>query len=322
MQILEGLDGLRRLPAGGVLSVGNFDGVHLGHQEILRRARELRDRTSGAALAVITFEPHPLTVLKPELAPPRLTPPAFKQLLLRGAGVDQLVILPPEPDVLNLTAEQFWAILRDEVRPAHLVEGESFNFGRGRAGTIEKLHAWAAPGPVKLTIVEPVEVALLDFTIVPVSSSFIRWLLARGRVRDAAICMGHPYVLEGEVVRGHQRGAGIGVPTANLRPAGQLIPGDGVYAGRSRFEGVIYPAAVSVGTMPTFGDDQRQVEVHLIGFAGDLYGKTLSVEIVDWVREQCKFKSIDALKEQLLGDIRYCAERAAIDPTVAVARAG
>src|SRR5688500_13556942 len=106
MQVLQGLNGLRQLPTGSILSVGNFDGLHLGHQEILRRARTLRDRTPGKRLAVVTFEPHPMTVLKPELAPPRLTPSNLKQSLLRAAGVDHLVILPPEPAVLNITAEQ------------------------------------------------------------------------------------------------------------------------------------------------------------------------------------------------------------------------
>ena len=319
MQILKGLDGLRRLPNGAVLSVGNFDGLHRGHQEILRRARALRDPTTGAKLAVVTFEPHPLTVLKPELAPPRLTPPPLKQSLLRDAAVDHLVILPPDPAVLNLTAEQFWAILRDAVRPTHIVEGQSFNFGRGRTGTIDKLREWAAASAVNLTIVEPVEVALLDFTIVPVSSSFIRWLLARGRVRDAAICTGRPYVLEGDVVRGHQRGTAIGVPTANLRTDDQLVPGDGVYAAKCRLNGTTYPVALSVGTMPTFGKNERQVEAHLINFTGDLYGRRIAVEIVDWVREQWTFKSIDALKQQLARDVAYCGERAGIDPTLPVA---
>ena len=321
MQVLQGLNGLRQLPKGSILSVGNFDGLHLGHQEILRRAKTLRDKSAGAQLAVVTFEPHPMTVLKPELAPPRLTPPGLKQSLLRTAGVDHLVILPPEPAVLNLTAEQFWAILRDEVKPTHMVEGQSFNFGRARTGTIDKLREWAAASAVNLAIVDPVEVALLDFTVVPVSSSFIRWLLARGRVRDAAICMGRTYVLEGEVVRGHQRGKGIGVPTANLRPDGQLVPADGVYAGRCNVDGVTYPVALSVGTMPTFGPNERQVEVHLIGFAADLYGKRIAVEFVDWVREQSKFKSIDALKQQLARDIAYCAERAGINPTLPLATA-
>lgn len=323
MQITEGLDGLRGLAKGTVLSVGNFDGIHLGHQEILRRAGLLREQAgAGAKLAVVTFEPHPLTVLKPELAPPRLTPPALKQSLLRGMGVDHLVILPPDPAVLNLTAEAFWAILRDEVKPAHMVEGQSFNFGRGRTGTIDKLREWAAQSDVRLTIVQPVEVALLDFTIVPVSSSFIRWLLARGRVRDAAICTGRPYVMEGEVVRGHQRGRGIGVPTANVRANGQLVPGEGVYVGRARVDGATYPAAVSIGTMPTFGENQRQVEVHVIDFDGDLYGKTLAVEFIDWVREQSKFKSIDALKQQLARDIAYCAERAGVNATAPIAKVG
>jgi riboflavin kinase / FMN adenylyltransferase len=320
MQVLHGLDGLRRLSAGAVVSVGNFDGVHLGHQEIVRRAKGLRDGTAGARLAVVTFEPHPMTVLKPELAPPRLTPPSLKQELMRAAGVDDYVVLPPEPAVLNLTAEDFWKVIRDEVKPSHMVEGQSFNFGRGRTGTIDQLREWAAASAVKLTIVDPVEVALLDFTVVPVSSSFIRWLLARGRVRDAAISMGRTYVLEGEVVRGHQRGRAIRVPTANLRCDGQLVPGEGVYVGRCAVDGVAYGAAVSIGTMPTFGENQRQVEVHLIGFAGNLYGRRLSVEVVDWVREQTKFKSIDALKEQLGRDIEYCAERSGLDAARPTAR--
>src|SRR5690348_16839028 len=125
MTILEGFDGLHRLPPGGVISVGNFDGVHRGHQEILRLARQLRGQTPGATLAVVTFEPHPLTVLRPEAVPPRLTSPALKRSLLERSGVDVLVILPPSREVLDLTAEAFWAMLQGDVRPAHMVEGES-----------------------------------------------------------------------------------------------------------------------------------------------------------------------------------------------------
>src|SRR5690606_33962322 len=124
--------------------------------------------------------------------------------------------LPPTPDVLNLAAEDFWAILRDEVRPTDLVEGGNFTFGRGRGGTMERLRQWSAGSSVRLQEVGPVEVVLMDLRIVPVSSSLIRWMLANGRVRDAAICLGHPYVLEGVVIQGSQRGRTLGVPTANL----------------------------------------------------------------------------------------------------------
>ena len=135
MQVLQGLAGLKSSPRGAVLTVGNFDGIHRGHAAILQTAASLRAaRAASGGVTVVTFEPHPLTVLRPALAPPRLTPPSIKQSLLAAAGVDTLVILPPDSEVLNLTAENFWAILRDDVRPAAMVEGNSFTFGKGRGG--------------------------------------------------------------------------------------------------------------------------------------------------------------------------------------------
>ena len=222
---------------------------------------------------------------------------------LAQAAVNHLVILPPEPAVLNLTAEQFWHLLRDQVKPSILVEGSSFNFGRGRAGTIKKLKEWSSQSAVKLRIVEGVEATLLDLSIVAVSSSIIRWLVAYGRARDAAICLGRPYELEGNVIEGHKRGHKIGVPTANLDCGDQLIPADGVYAGRCSVANKPYSAAISIGTLPTFGDYARQVEVHLINFSGNLYGQTLRVEVLDWLRDQRKFDGIESLKQQLNKDI-------------------
>jgi riboflavin kinase/FMN adenylyltransferase len=234
--------------------------------------------------------------------------------------VDDLVELPPDPEVLNLTAEAFWAILRDEVRPTHIVEGKSFNFGKGRGGTIDKLRDWAAASPVKLEVIEGVSVPLLDLQVVEVNSSLIRWLTAYGRVRDTAICLGRAYSLRGDVIQGHQRGRTIGVPTANLRVTDQLIPADGVYAGRAIVNGKTYAAAVSIGTMPTFGENQRQVEAHLIGFDGDLYGTALEVELVDWIREQWKFAGVEALKAQMRRDIAYAEERASASIHQAIAK--
>jgi riboflavin kinase/FMN adenylyltransferase len=230
------------------------------------------------------------------------------------------VILPPSKDVLGLSAEEFWGVLRDEVRPAHLVEGATFNFGKDRRGTIQRLREWSAGTSVALHVVDAVSVPLLDLQIVPVSSSIIRWLLANGRVRDAAICLGRPYLLEGQVVEGHHRGAKLGVPTANLCCIDQLIPADGVYAGRNTIDGNTYSAAVSIGKTPTFGDEQRQVEAHLIDFTGNLYGQTMQLELLDWIRDQMRFPGIGLLKEQIARDVVRASSLRDRDPSRAIAQ--
>jgi riboflavin kinase/FMN adenylyltransferase len=307
MQVLEGLEGLRRMAPGSVMSIGNFDGVHLGHRHILDTAHQLQSRSPSSRIAVVTFEPHPLTVLRPAAAPPRLSPLAVKRALLESAGVDDLIILPPGRQVLDLTAEQFWAILRDEARPAHLIEGPDFTFGKNRTGSIARLIEWCANSTVQLHLVEPICVPLLDMEMVPVSSSLIRWLIRHGRVRDAAICLGRAYSLHGHVVEGHRRGRTIGVPTANVEPVDQLIPADGVYAARCDVDGHTYAAAVSIGSAPTFGDAPRRIEAHLIGFGGDLYGRTIEVQLIDWTRDQIRFHGLDSLKAQLARDIATAA---------------
>lgn len=319
MQVLDGLLGLQQLPPAAVITIGNFDGVHRGHRHLLDLCKRLKQTAQAPAIAVVTFEPHPLTVLRPQHVPPRLTPPARKRELLAEAGVDLLVELPPSPEVLNLTAEQFWQILRDQLRPAHMVEGTSFNFGKGRGGTIERLRAWAAESPIELHIVDGVNVPLLDMLQVPASSSAARWLLEQGRIRDAAIVLGRAYELEGVVVTGAARGRELGVPTANLNVEGQLVPADGVYAGRCAVDGRHWPAAVSIGTNPTFGDNPRTVEAHLIGFAGDLYGRTLRLQLLDWQREQRTFAGIDALKAWIAQDIRQTLARQREDPSRPIA---
>lgn len=317
MNVLEGLDGLRRLPAGAAVSIGNFDGVHAGHRAIVAELHRLRAAAPGGrgSVAVVTFEPHPLTVLKPEAAPPRLTPPAVKREVLAAIGVDHLVVLPPTPDVLETSAEAFWQILRDEARVAHLVEGDSFTFGKGRGGNVAKLKQWASGTGVGVHVVPQVFVTMADLQVAPVSSSLVRFLLATGRARDVAVCLNRPYVLEGPVVKGFQRGRTIGIPTANLDCGDQMIPTDGVYAARCTLDGVSYPVALSIGTLPTFGENKRQVEGYIVGFAGDLYGQTIRFELIDWLREQWKLPGIEALKTQIARDVESIVRTVrAIDP--------
>jgi riboflavin kinase/FMN adenylyltransferase len=313
MQVTCGLESLCRLPPGSTLAIGNFDGSHLGHQRIVAAAQRL---AAGGPAVVVTFEPHPVTVLRPHAAPGRLTPVDLKRRLLAAAGVAHLIEIAPEWPVLNMSAEDFWELLRDRVRPAHLVEGSTFTFGKGRHGTLPRLQQWARGTPIQVHEVPAAEAALLDCQVVAVSSSLVRWLLGCGRVRDAARCLGRPYRLCGVVVRGFGRGRVLGVPTANLECSGQLLPGDGVYAARCRVEVDDYPAALSIGTLPTFGGGRRQVEAHLLGFTGDLYGRPVELEMLDWVRPQRRFPNPTMLTEQIRRDMREVAEVAHMPPSV------
>lgn len=286
-----------------MVTLGNFDGVHLGHRALLGFARDEARRRGTRAIAV-TFEPHPLAVLKPDNAPLRLTPLELRLELLAAAGADEVVVLPPTHDLLSLEAEDFFALLSRDARIGHLVEGESFCFGRGRRGTIGRLRQWTADAGMGLTVMPSVHVGLLDRTEVPVSSSLIRTLAGLGRVRDAGICLGGPLHLVGRVVEGFRRGRTLGFPTANLDCNGNIVPADAVYAGRVRLPHATYPAAIHIGPLPTFGHTRRQIEVHLIGFDGDLYGHLLRVEVLDYLRDNRKFPSIDMLRARLSLDVQ------------------
>lgn len=312
MQVLNGLAAIATVPPNAVLSVGNFDGVHRGHQRLLTHGRKLAGE--GTPLVVMTFEPHPLTRLRPVMAPPRLTPVAMKHQLLAEAGVDILVELPPDPEVLTITAHDFFALLVGRMKVAHLVEGPDFNFGKGRFGTIDHLRLWSEGTGMQVHVLEEVTVPLTNLNLVEVRSSLIRWLVAYGRVRDAAICLGRPYTLRGMIVKGFQRGRTIGIPTANFSCGEQFVPDDGVYVGRCKVAGKMYAAAVSIGTMPTFGETVRQVEAHLLGFTGDVYGQVLDLELIDYVREQRKYSSLEMLKEQMQRDMHKAQQEAMDDP--------
>ena len=305
MIVEEGLSALATLPPGSTMSVGNFDGVHLGHRHILAEAKRLRDAHGSGEIVVVTFEPHPLTVLKPELAPPRLSSSRMKESTLATLGVDRLVLLPPSADVLNTTAEDFFALLRDGARTRQLVEGEDFNFGKGRGGNIERLREWCARDGIGMTRATEVTVQLTDRSTVPVSSSLTRWLIAHGRVEDAARCLGRPFRIEGVVERGEQRGRTIGFPTANVALADPpLLLAPGVYAARWNINGVETRVALSVGAKETFHASHAVVvEAYVLDFIGDLYGNSAEIDVVAWIRGQSRFPSLETLTEQLHRDV-------------------
>lgn len=290
-----------------VISIGNFDGVHIGHAALIGRARELAG-PDGRVVA-ISFDPHPATILRPERTPPRLTTFARREELLRGAGADVVEKLGPTPELLAMSAEEFIRGLVARHAPAWIIEGPDFHFGKGRSGTLDLLRSLGAAHGYSLHVEPAVTLGLHDQLIAPASSSLTRWLLANTRVADAGLVLGRPHRLEGVVARGDQRGRTIGFPTANL-DSEVMPPADGVYAAIATLpDGRAFPAALNIGTRPTFQGIDRRVEAHLIGATGlPEYGWRLSLDVVAFVRDQVRFDTIRRLTEQLRRDCDRAAE--------------
>ncbi len=284
---------------GGAVAIGNFDGVHRGHVALLAELRQQAKLCRGPAVA-LTFDPHPLQLLRPEQFQPTLTTTHGRAQLLLANGAESVLILKTEPALLQLTAEAFFEqVVRQHLAARVLVEGVNFGFGRNREGTVETLAQLCRAAGVVLVVVPPWQ---LDGA--PVSSSRVRQALLGGIVRDAANLLGRPYSLRGLVGRGQRRGQALGFPTANLEQLETLVPGNGVYAvrvdlGREGF----WAGAANIGPNPTFAEHARKVEVHLIDYHGDLYGQMLSVEFLERLRETRPFASAALLVEQLHKDV-------------------
>ena len=289
-----------------VVTIGNFDGVHLGHRAILRRARHLADQ-HNTTLRVITFEPHPATVLRPDAVPPRISDADLKKRLLVDCGVNQVDLLEPTSKLLARHPSQFIEQLVDNYQPLAIIEGVNFRFGKDRAGDVQLLESLSKRLNFTSVVVNPVDVVLNDMLVATVSSSLVRWLVEHGRVADAACCLGRAHTLTGHVITGDKRGRDIGVPTANLDPHDYndlLVPADGVYGGFVYLpEAQTYPAAISIGRKPTFAGQSRCIEVHLLDFDADLYGQSLVLHFTCWLRDQRLFSNANALRRQLEHDI-------------------
>jgi riboflavin kinase/FMN adenylyltransferase len=279
---------------GGAVAVGNFDGVHLGHAALVR---QLRERARPAV--VVSFDPHPLLLLAPERFQPLLTTPEDRAELLRECGAEHVVLFRTTPELLKLSAEEFFTrILRDGFRPRAIVEGFNFRFGRDRGGDTDLLAALCRGAGIDFTLVPPLE---LDGA--PVSSSRVRSALLAGDVTEAARLMGRTYRIRGVVGTGQKRGRTLGFPTANLEQVPTLLPGDGVYAVRVTHDDKTFAGAANVGPNPTFGEHARKLEVHMIDFAGDLYGETLGIAFLRRLRGTRPFAGPDDLVKQLRQDV-------------------
>jgi riboflavin kinase / FMN adenylyltransferase len=283
------------------IAIGSFDGVHAGHRRVIGRAKEAA-REHGIRSAVVTFRPHPMTVLRPERAPRELTSPGRQEELLRELAPDELALIRFTHEFSQLSHEQFAEdVLAGVLRARHVIVGENFRYGNRAQGTIETLRA---SGQRLGFEVEPAP--LLQIGGAPVSSSRIRDLLAGGQVEQAAALLGRDPSIEGKVVHGDGRGRELGFATANLEPAPHsALPATGVYAGRAHVEGGSWPAAISVGFNPTFSDDRRRVriEAHLLDFDRDVYGEPIRIELARRLRDEERYDSIDELVDQVHRDI-------------------
>lgn len=292
---------LARLPAelrSGAVAIGNFDGVHRGHQRIVERLID-RARQAGGPAVVFTFDPHPVRLLRPDKAPPPLTWTDRKVQLLVELGVDSIIAYRTDEALLKLTAREFFDdILRDKLDARALVEGPNFYFGRDRTGTIDVLREYCAAAGMVLEVVDPV---VIDG--VCVSSSRVRELIARGDIAAACALLTQPYRIRGMVAHGAGRGAKIGFPTANLGAVDTLLPAPGVYACVAHVAGQAYGAATNIGPNPTFGEDALKVEVHLIDAELDLYGQPLEVDFLARLRDIQRFAGLDELRRQLNQDV-------------------
>jgi riboflavin kinase/FMN adenylyltransferase len=291
MKVLDSLENAPEL-AGMALALGNFDGVHLGHRALFRRAAEC-----GRAGA-LTFEPHPGKVLQPELAPRLITPLPRKLQLLEAAGLELTVVLPFTAAFARTPPGDFEALLFDRAHLRAVVVGGDYTYGAQRAGNVTTL---ATAGLARAAVVKVVEPVTVEGVVA--SSSRIREYILEGRVGAARALLGRPFDLDGVVVKGDGRGQSIGWPTANVATHGELLPGSGVYAVRVRAQGAWRGGAANIGTKPTFGGSTVTVEVHVLDFSGDLYGQEVRVEFLERLRPEQRFASVSELSAQIQRDV-------------------
>lgn len=310
MEILQGPSPQARTGRPAAITIGFFDGVHRGHQAVISSAVD-RARREGLVAVAVTFDRHPRSVLHPGSGPPLITTPERKSELIAALGVDLLVVLRFDQELASWPAERFVKdFLAEDLRARRVIVGANFTFGNRALGTIETLREM---GPDMGFDAEDVPLRELSGRVL--SSSSIRESVAAGDLAWPTEALGRPFAVDGRVVTGAGRGVSLGFPTANLEiPPRMLLPGRGIYAGRAIVDGRAHPAAVDVGTNPTFGDEPLHVEAFLLDFDGDLRDRPISVEFLERLRDEVKFESPDDLVTQMRDDVartRAIAERQA-----------
>jgi len=300
MKIIDGLNGVTQQLPYPVLTLGNFDGVHLGHQSIFRMLIDRARKKKGTSI-VFTFVPHPLSVIAPERAPKLLTTYKDKIALIEDSGIDVIICTHFTKDFAKISAEDFVReILCKTLNVREVYIGSNYLFGKGRKGSPELLKKIGKECGFDVTIINEIQV-----DGVTLSSSQIRRLIAKGKVDEASKFLGRNYSVEGIVIEGAKRGKSLlNVPTANLVTANELLPKDGVYAVTVDVDGRSFGGATNIGYNPTFTDKKFSFETHVLDFSGQLLGKTLRVHFVQRIRDEKKFSGVDELKTQMNEDIK------------------
>ena len=282
-----------------LLAIGVFDGVHVGHSYLLSQLRQ-EARRRGLLSGVITFKQHPREVLAPGTVLPYLTTLEQKIDFLMKEGVDKVISLSFTSELARLTAREFITLLREQLRMAGLVIGPDFALGRGREGNVDAIRELGEETAFSVSVVSPKSIGGEI-----VSSTAIRNALSEGDMKKVARLLGRPFSLQSTVVTGAGRGKGMGFPTANLEiEQRQALPPDGVYATWAYVNGHAYESMTNIGKRPTFGVNERNIEVFLLNYSGNIYNKTLKIDIVARLRDEKRFENIDALKKQIEDDVR------------------
>ncbi len=300
MTVLRSVEDAARLRPRAVVAVGNFDGVHRGHRAIIEQAIE-RSHELRAHCMVVTFDPHPQLVIGRKPSLPILTPTDRKLELLSGFKIDAILVIPFTTDFARIEAETFvTSTYVDTLDIREIIVGYSHNFGRHGKGDRLLLERLSMRYGFATHVVQPIQVEGS-----PVNSSNIRALLSAGEINAAERMLGHPYVIAGTVVRGDGRGSQLRFPTANLETHDPhtLIPKRGVYAVRVHLDQTVLNGVMNIGTRPTFGQGGEHCEVHILDFEGDLYSQSIQVEFVERIRDEKRFSSIEALKDQISKDV-------------------
>jgi riboflavin kinase / FMN adenylyltransferase len=292
---------LARFPATGdsLVTIGVFDGVHLGHKHLISKLKELAGH-QGFSSIVVTFHKHPQEVLSPQSLPPFLTDVVEKADLLRKEGVDGVIVLTFTPELAQLSAPEFISLLQNKLKMRGLVIGPDFALGREAKGTIFTLQKLGSEMGFSVTVIPPVKI---NGEIV--SSTAIRHAMAEGDMERVRRLMGRPFSLHGTVVHGKGRGASLGFPTVNLSILpGQATPPDGVYATHAQVNDQTYPSVTNVGTDPTFGNNERTIESYLIDYHDNLYEQQVKIDFIHRLRGEKKFENAEELVKQIYEDIR------------------